>query len=115
MVWYCFLALRTSCHKFWNFSTCKSGFYYCFFFLSIFVFVYIPHTLLSENFANQAFHEIFLITQDFNFANQEKLCISPKFNFPNGQNRYLSFFLFRLLTRFYVLHTCRKYCIIKKH
>ena len=43
-------------------------------------------TLLSENFANQAFRETVLISREFNFANQGKLCISPEFNFANGQN-----------------------------
>ena len=44
---------------------------------------------MSENFANQAFREIFLISREFNFANQGKLCISQEFNFANGKNRYL--------------------------
>ena len=48
----------------------------------------------EENFANQALRDIFLILGEFNFANQGKLCISREFNFANGQNRYLSFFLF---------------------
>ena len=43
-------------------------------------------TLLSKNFANQAFRETVLISREFNFANQGKLCISPEFNFANGQN-----------------------------
>ena len=49
------------------------------------------YNLLSENFANQAFCEIFLISREFNFANQGKLCISREFYFGNGQNRYIFF------------------------
>ena len=49
---------------------------------------------MSENFAGrkfreQAFREIFLISREFNFTNQGKLCISQEFNFANGKNRYL--------------------------
>ena len=43
----------------------------------------------EDNFANEAFREIFLISREFNFANQGKLCISQEFNFANGKNRYL--------------------------
>ena len=60
----------------------------------LFLVLYYQKISVEENFANQDFREIFLISREFNFANQEKLCISREFNFANGQNRYLFFFLF---------------------